>query len=40
MAEEFQNTPPGHLPEDDDRRDLFPPEEAPGESAESEAPWS
>ena len=28
MAEEIHNTPPGRLPEEEDRRDLFPSDEA------------
>ena len=37
MAEEIHNTPPGRLPEEEDRRDLFPSDEAPDEAAEATA---
>jgi hypothetical protein len=44
MVDEMRTTPPGRLPEDDDRRDLFPPEDPaeetpqPPAEAVSEAP--
>lgn len=37
MAEEMRNTPPGRLPEDDDRRDLFPPDEPAEETPQPPA---